>query len=139
MINNVQTKQCIVSIDYKPKIKIGHKQKEQNWVFRKLKLRNCLGIIFEFVDEDFVFDVFTNVTNQTALLSKCIIKYVMHHPSVLAKFQSLQINQLNTWFDCGSHFRNKSIPHYYFHELSRDPSYEQLDEIGIHYHAGKLL
>ena len=138
MINNIPKNQCVASIDFEEKIKIGHKQKEQSWVFRKLKLRNCLGIILKFTDEDLMFDAFTNVTNQTGLLSKCMIKHVLHHPSVLTKFQSLQINKLSTWFACGAHFSNRSIPHYFFHELAKDPLHEQLNEMRLHYHSGKL-
>ena len=47
-IKNVRENQCILSADFKQKIPIGHKLAEQSWVFRKLKLRNCLGIILQF-------------------------------------------------------------------------------------------
>ena len=69
-LDNVKDGQCIMSVDYKEKIKIGGKKIEQSWVFRNMKLRNCLGIILSFTDEKFVFFAITNISNQTALLSK---------------------------------------------------------------------
>ena len=84
-----------MSVDYKEKIKVGHKRIEQSWVFRKLKLRNCLGIVMQFHDrKKYVFDVVTNVSNQTALLSKCIMKHVLHRQDVMSKFAHYNIKQL---------------------------------------------
>eukprot|EP01083_Nonionella_stella_P099500 279772_1 len=63
MIDNVKPGQCVITLDYKEKPKVGHKPQEEGWVFHNFRLRNCLGIAFEFEDERVVIDSLTNVTN----------------------------------------------------------------------------
>ena len=135
-INTVQRRECVLVADYKEKIPVGHKKNEQNWVFRNLRLANCLGVIMYFNDETFVFDVVSNITNQTGLLSKCMINYVLHHPAVTAKCKQLGIIKIDNWFDCGGHFRNKSVLHYMFKDLPNSTDHD-FQSIGYHNFTGK--
>ncbi len=133
-IQNLKKHQCIMSIDYKEKIPVGHKKNEENYVFRSLNLRNCLGIILDFEDEEIVFDVITNITNQTGLLSKCILSEVINHPIVSEKFKSMGITEFDLWCDAGTHFKNTAMSHLCFHSL---PNFcECLERIGFHFHTG---
>ncbi len=98
-----------MTTDYKQKIPCGHRKNEPSWIFHALTLRNCLAIVFSFCDEKIIFDVISNITNQTPLLSKCILNYVMNHPAIIQKFTEIGIEKIDSWFDTGTHFRNKEI------------------------------
>ena len=135
-IKNVRENQCILSADFKQKIPIGHKLAEQSWVFRKLKLRNCLGIILQFKRKKLIFDVITNITNQTSLLSTSILDYVLHHPDAVAEFVDRGITDLDCWYDVGSHFCNKSLLHFHFYDVPDFRAYK-LNHIGCRFHSGK--
>eukprot|EP01084_Bolivina_argentea_P038967 72020_1 len=135
--NNPESKSCTMTTDYKQKIPIGHKKNEPSWVFHELKLRNCLAIVFSFAGEKVIFDVITNITNQTSLLSKCILNFVMNHPVIISKFNSKQIEKINSWFDVGTHFCNKSMLHHYFYQLPALPHLKTVQEITYHNHTEK--
>ena len=134
-ITHIKRNECRRCVDWKQKIPTGHKYEEESYVFRNLKLRNCLGVSLHFYDEIYIFDVITNITNQTSLLSKCILNYIMDHPAVITKFRKERINTLDTWYDTESHFRNRSVLHHDLCQIPQNPNYADLEHIGYHLHT----
>ena len=48
----------------------------------------------------------------------------------------MRVTQLNSWYHCGSHFRNKSFLHFHFQDLPKYPELSDLEIIGFHNHTG---
>ena len=107
---------------------------EENWIFRQKKLRNCLGVIFRFHDCKYVFDVVSNITNQTGLLASNMIDSVMRHPAVAEIFRKQNIRNADMWFDVGTHFRNRAMLYYVFKSIPN--LYPQLTNMEYHMHVG---
>lgn len=133
LIANLQKNQCIGFSDFKQKIKIGERKEEESWIFRKFKLRNDLGIIFKFIDHTYIFDVITNITNQTSLLVKCIFRYVMDNHLLYTHFIRNKITDMHVCLDCGPHFRTYSALHYFNSELPKNPKYETVMKFNTHF------
>ena len=133
MIDNIKSTQCVLSLDYKEKPKVGHKAEEQGWVFHQLKLRNLLGFIFEFDDRRIVIDAVTNIQNQTGLLSNALLLFALNHAKITEIFRLKKIDRLDVWMDTGTHFYNKSTLHcilYNYPQIN-----QQMDEIHAHFHT----
>ena len=86
--------------------------------------------------EKLIFDVITNVTKQTSLLTTNILDFVLNHPDSIAEFVSRGITDLDCWYEVGSHFRNEAVMHFQSFVIANIPHYE-LNHVGTHYHTGK--
>ena len=136
MVNGVAPGQCVITIDYKEKPKIGSKSDEESWVFRQQKLRNCLGFAFDFEGERIYVGAMTNISNQTGLLSNSLIHGVIQHPLIQQKFKEYKIRQVDWWFDRGSHFSNKMTLKWALDIFPRDICAD-IERSNVHYHIAK--
>ncbi len=106
-----------MELDFKQKIKIGYGPRQTNKEWYEQQVRSLLGIGIYYSDENDVIqlinvDIVTKMSNSALSVVKCL-RFLRSQ----SFFKLIDKRNYVIWADCGSHFRNNELAHYFFKEL----------------------